>query len=679
MADLNVALILRFVDQATRPARDALGKVEGMGARAGKLAQDRVSYLRQNRAAQIAEAGALAATGWAFQRAMGPAIAFEEPMAEVGKVVDFQAPDGLQALGRDIQELVTSGGLPMAAEGIADIVAAAGSAGFIDEALPDAEKRAELIAFADAAAKMGTAFGISAQNAGSAMAVWRKVLGLTQADALQLGDAVNHLSNKMGVQAGELTNLIQRQGGYAMSVGLAAEEVAALGTTFLSADLGPEVAATALKNFVGALTSGQAATKAQSSVLGQLGLDAVDLSKRMQVDAKGAILDVVHALGKLDAAERPAALKMLFGEEVIGSVTPLVENANLLEEAFAQVADKAAYAGSMTKEYEGIAETTRSKLTILSNETAMLAVVMGTALLPAMVAMVEAVSPAVHAFSDFAATHPAVIQLGASAAAGLWALRAAVLAVSLVMSPLALVLAAVAGAAFVIYQNWDNIASYFTEKIDAVRAAFQDGLLNGVLAALAAFNPFVLMTDAAIGLVNYFTDWDIAGISERIRAAFSIDLYDAGVRMLRSAWDGMLSILGPMVSAISARLAAIVPGWMLRAWNWVAGGESSSAAPPGRAIGGAVRAGQIYRWMEEGEELFVPRVDGNIVSNRELSALRAGGRRGSGGPVTTNNITIHAAQGMSPNDVARAVIREIERRASSSRGAELHDGGAYAV
>jgi len=681
MADLNVALILRFVDQATRPARAAMAQVEGMAGAGMRIAREQMERQRENMAL---EAAALAGVGYAAHRALGPAIAFEATMAEVGKVVDFEAPDGLKALGRDIQALVTSGGLPMAADGIADIVAAAAGGGLVDQALPDAEKRAELIAFAEAAARMGVAFDISAATAGSAMAVWRGSMGLTQAEALSLGDAVNHLSNNIAnASAAELTNVIQRQGDVAIAAGLASHEVAALSAALLAGGKGADVSATALKNFTGALTAGEAVTDRQAGVLEKLGFDAVDLAKRMQVDAKGAILDVTAALRGLEDFERGSAIRQLFGEEVLGSVTPLVENADLLRTAFGLVAEEADYAGSMTREYGVIAETTKSRLTVLTNSMAALSVVAGAALLPAFVSLLDAITPMVQVFGDFAAENPVLIQSFAGIGAGLWAVRAAMLAVNLVMmtNPIVAAIAAIAAGALIIYQNWGGVVAFFREKIDAVRAAFDEGLLNGVLKLLSEFNPFRLMLEGAVNLVEYLTGWDLSAIEERIAAAFDFSLFDAGMRLIRSAWDGMLSVLGPMVSSISARLAAIVPDWLRRAWEWVSGGGGGAPAAgggvPGRALGGPVRAGEIYRWMEEGQELFVPRVDGSVVSSRDLATLRAGGARRGGGGSVTNNIVVHAAAGMSAEDVARAVRREIERMARS-RGAELHDGGAYA-
>ena len=144
-----------------------------------------------------------------------------------------------------------------------------------------------------------------------------------------------------------------------------------------------------------------------------------------------------------------------------------------------------------------------------------------------------------------------------------------------------------------------------------------------------------------------------------------------------------------MVDAIQAKLSGIVPDWMQDAWNWVSGDDEGSkierantraedldigrGSVPGRALGGAVRAGQIYRWMEEGEEFFSPQSDGTVISNREVRAMRSGQRAGAS--FSMGDVVIHAQPNQSPMDIARAVRRELERFA---QGSALHDGGDYA-
>ncbi|OHC13191.1 MAG: hypothetical protein A2002_01275 [Pseudomonadales bacterium GWC1_66_9] len=81
-------------------------------------------------------------------------------------------------------------------------------------------------------------------------------------------------------------------------------------------------------------------------------------------------------------------------------------------------------------------------------------------------------------------------------------------------------LAAVAAAGYLLVRNWDQISAWWTQKFEDVRAAFKEGLLDGLLAAWREYNPVGLIMEAFNGLVKYFTGWDIAAIlSEKISAA----------------------------------------------------------------------------------------------------------------------------------------------------------------
>lgn len=253
-------------------------------------------------------------------------------------------------------------------------------------------------------------------------------------------------------------------------------------------------------------------------------------------------------------------------------------------------------------------------------------------------------------------------------------------------NPIVLLITAIAGAAYLIYENWDGITAYFQEKIDRVRAAFEDGLLNGVLKTLAEFNPYVLIMDAAEALFTYITGWSFDDVTERLRAAFDIDLLGAGMALMQSLWDGIkakfaevlewfrtlpdriLEAIGTIDIASRIRMPS------LRLW----GRDEEEAEAPGRALGGPVRAGQVYRWLEEGQEMFVPRTDGHVVSTREIRDMRRTARGGGGSTVNLGGITINAAPGQDPAAIARAVRRELSK-AMGARNIALHDGGAYAV
>lgn len=73
-------------------------------------------------------------------------------------------------------------------------------------------------------------------------------------------------------------------------------------------------------------------------------------------------------------------------------------------------------------------------------------------------------------------------------------------------------IAAIGAAAFIIYKNWDKITEFFQAKWDGVKAAFSDGLINGIWKLWKEFNPATLMFEAFDGLIKYLTGWDIASI-----------------------------------------------------------------------------------------------------------------------------------------------------------------------
>lgn len=72
--------------------------------------------------------------------------------------------------------------------------------------------------------------------------------------------------------------------------------------------------------------------------------------------------------------------------------------------------------------------------------------------------------------------------------------------------------AAIAGAALLIYKNWDQFASFFTDKFDKVKAAFSNGFVNGLWTAWKEFNLVGLIIDSINSLVKYVTGIDLGGV-----------------------------------------------------------------------------------------------------------------------------------------------------------------------
>lgn len=368
MEVFSVFATLSLVDLISNP----LGKVRGMmkslgldtsslGARMGNLA--------------LALAPVALAAGvvmGALGMASAKAIAFESSMADVAKVVNFETDAELKAMSGTIMDM--AGRIPMAADGIAAIVAAAAQSGVAKQ---------DLTEFAEQAAKMGVAFDLTGDQAGKMMADWRAGMNLTLPQVYSLADAVNHLSNNMNATAPHLGEVVQRVGAVAMTAGLAETQVAALGAAFLSSGAGPEVAATALKNFTTTLVKGSAMSKNQAAAFQSLGFGATQLAKDMQSDAQGTIFKVLQAIADKPKELQTSLLTEMFGQESLGAIAPLLQNMGNLTQAFGLVGDASQYAGSMQAEYDTRSKTTANALQLLSNKLTNLAISIGTIFLPA--------------------------------------------------------------------------------------------------------------------------------------------------------------------------------------------------------------------------------------------------------------------------------------------------------
>lgn len=408
-------------------------------------------------------AGVLGAA-YAFAQPIKKAIEFESVMADVRKVVDVT--DGeFKTLGRAIMDMSTK--IPMSANGIGAIVAAAGQSGVAKN---------ELLGFAASAAKMGVAFDMSGQEAGQTMASWRAGMAITQKQAESLADAVNYLDANMNAGSKEISDVIRRQGAVAKAAGLNEIQIAALSAALLNSGAESDVAATALKNLTNALTKGGSATKAQEKVFDQLGLKSEKVTAQMQKDAEGTIKMVFGRLAEAPAEIRGSLVGDLFGEEAKGAIMPLLVNLKAMEEAFNSVADASKYAGSMQKEYDVRSKTTANNLQLLDSTVNRVGEAFGSALLPALNDSIGPMANVAVKVGSMLEDMPAFSHVIGVAAVGIGAYATSIgvataaqwgLNVAMSANPIGVAiaeLAAFGAMAYTVYKNWDPIVAWFSEK-----------------------------------------------------------------------------------------------------------------------------------------------------------------------------------------------------------------------
>lgn len=372
MSTLTSKLVVDLVDGVSRPARGILGVMRQL--RAGG------DGFRQSQAMMAAPLGGvvrqLAMYGAAYfgvregmRGTVGAAMGFESAFADVKKVID--ASDGqFENMRRDI--LALSKDIPIAADGFAQIYAAAGQSGIANE---------ELKGFAEATAKIATAWETPVDATGEALAKIKTALARDVKGTVALADAINHVGNVSAANSPDLLEYTNRVAAFAETAGFSAEQALAFGGAMIGSGFEPEVAATSFRNMSKALTMGTRATKSQRLAFKELGLDATKTAKGMQKNAVGTTLDVLDRIKKLPEWQQMSIAGALFGDEA-RALAPLFKNSTELRRLLGETGDSARYAGSAFEEYRRRAETTANTLERLKNNVAAIGIGLGDKWLP---------------------------------------------------------------------------------------------------------------------------------------------------------------------------------------------------------------------------------------------------------------------------------------------------------
>ncbi len=377
----------------------SIEKLKGHYVALDRLMQKRQGILAQraNLRGQMFDAVALGAT---FTAPIKAAIDFESAMADVRKVITFDTPDGLQKLGETLK--IMSREIPLSAAGLAQIAASGGQLGIAAK---------DLSAFTNTVAKMATAFDMSAEEAGDAMAKLANVYQIPITEMTKLGDAINYLSDNTAAKAKDIVPALNRIGGTARQFGLTAVQASALAGAFISLGKAPEKAGTAINAMLSKLqTAGKQGKKFQDA-LRQMGISAKQLEKDIGQDAQGALVKFLEAMEKMDKQKRSGILFDLFGMEYQDDVALLVGSLNEYKKAVNMINDETKFAGSMQREFANRANTTANNLQLLKNGLAEVGMNLGSVLLPPLNALVNVLRSATTQMAVFAEAHPILTKL----------------------------------------------------------------------------------------------------------------------------------------------------------------------------------------------------------------------------------------------------------------------------
>lgn len=399
--------------------------------------------------------------------AASEAIKFEDAMAGVGKVMGMKTgSQELARVGQEVQDIAKyMGTLPTQAAELYANLAQGGAA------------KDELSEIARNAGRVAVAFDIDPGAAGERFIKLRNTLALTTDQTKLATDAINHLSDNTAAKASQILDFFASgAGGASRALELNAAQAAAVGSVYISMGKSGEEAATIFERMTKTLRN---TDKAAGAVYAQAG---------------GGMSGLMAALEKGMRLEDSARFEYFkeFGEYGI-EVEQLANNMAMLQKHIGLVANEQTYAGSVHREFANRTSTTAFKLRQAQANAQILAIEIGTHLLPVITSTIQAVVPFAQKIIDWTRANPAatatIVSMAGAIGSALIVISAATKAVALfnfvlAANPIVLVIAAVAALAasvYLIYKNWGPISGWFSEKWDAIKGgiiAMKDWLLS---------------------------------------------------------------------------------------------------------------------------------------------------------------------------------------------------------
>ncbi|WP_337748482.1 phage tail tape measure protein [Bilophila wadsworthia] len=336
------------------------------------------------------------------------AIDYESNWADLKKVANFAKDDDEKRIKQDIFSVSERTGLgPNEVTKIAAAAAEAGVANGADGNLdPEKMKR-----FLNDAAEMSVAYGITAEEAGERLATYQSRMELTAEQTRGMGDAMNYVASKMNATAADTSSVVARMGALGRTAGLSEKSIVGLAAAIVSTSENKETAGTAMKNFLLTLSQGNAMTKSQKETMKRLGFSNVraiaEGMKKGGKEAENTLLTVLGAIKKMPEAEQAGIAKELFGTESLASLAPLINNPQKLREVFA-LANSEEATGSQLAEFKTRSETTQGALDRLAASGQILAITVGSVLLPPLASAAEHVTSVIKPVRALAEAFPGV-------------------------------------------------------------------------------------------------------------------------------------------------------------------------------------------------------------------------------------------------------------------------------
>lgn len=572
-------------------------RLKRLGEAQRRMNAARASYARSLEVRdRIAGAGATTtaaglAMGTPVMAAVKSYTSMEDAMKGVAKQVNGLRDDNGNRTARfyEMQDAIKAASeqLPME-NGAVDFAALVEGGARMNVADPDdswEDQKRDLLAFASTAAKAATAFELPADELSESLGKIAQLYKIPTRNIEQLGDALNYLDDNAMSKGADIIDVMQRLGGVADRLDY--RKAAALGSTFLTLGAAPEVAASAANAMVRELSIATMQSKSFFEGMNLLKLNPEVIEKQMTKDAMGTIQRVLEKVNALPQDKRLSAMTMLFGKEFGDDAAKLANNLPELQRQLKLTAGNDAL-GSMQKEsdinkdslsaqwllvktgaqntFSSLGETLRQPLMdilyAVKSVTGALRrwveanpELTGTLMKVAAVVAAVTVGLGTLAVALAAVLGPlAVIRLGFSVL-GIKTLPSVTAAVTrtssalswlsgllgALLSPIGLVVTALAGVALVVWKYWQPITAFLGGVVEGFKAA-----AGPVSAAFEPLKPvFQWIGDKVQALWGWFTDLltPVKSTSAELQSAAAM-----GRRFGEALAEGLNMVMHPLDS-----------------------------------------------------------------------------------------------------------------------------------
>lgn len=590
----------------------------------------------------------------------------------------------------------------------------------------------DVIEFTKIVAEMGTAFELPVDQLAQDMGKIANMYKIPIKNIDDLADTINYLDDNAIASGKDIIDFMQRVGGTASMVKISDKHTAALGSTLLTLGEKAETSSTAVNAVFSKLGAANTQSKPFREMVKELGLTTGQLGRGMQTDAIGTIFKVMDKIKELPKIAQDGqtsqidAVATLFGAEHWDTFSKLMENRAELEKQL-RLSTSGDASGSMSREFQARMETAEAKWQTFKNRVSEITVNIGSVLLPTVNSIMSSVGSVVSKFADWSQEHPkltkvivtTVVALGAFkvgilvARLAIFAIKSPILSVIggftrlstssglvggvfkallnpiglvrsafgmfvpiikqvgfiLLRTPWGLAAAAAITAGVMIYKYWDRIKAFFS--------GFWTGLKQGLEPVITSFtdlyksmtwlHPVIEMIGNGIGIVY---DWFVKLISpakateEQLKSATNIG--ESFGKAVGGAIEYFLTPLRAVVDLLT---------WVNKNIGGIIG-KVAEFANKATNISGFF--GSIKTSLGFGDSKVPAKAQSAPISYRARQAPQIRGSTSIKPSVTqhfSQPITIHAAPGQNPNEIANLVIQKMSRANGVAQRNSMLDAG----